>query len=156
VVPGTVIRFRAKPRPGRRVLVAFQTEDRTPLLGNAAPFTLDGKVPEAYAERLIQCHAAFDAARCLAEADPPAYRRTLDGFFSAMAQRLADNAEVTRTQSEARAQGTYLEQDQLPLFGRQRNLLTESVIERIGQQEEGLFRFPGMFGAVASLGKLVD
>jgi hypothetical protein len=156
VVPGTVIRFRGRPRPGRRVLVSFQTEDRTPLLGNAAPFTLDGQVPEAYSERLIRCHGAFDAVRRLAETDPPAYRKTLEGFFSAMAVRLAGNLEVARTQVEAREQGTYLDQDQLPLFGRQRNLLTESVIQRLAQQEEGLFRFPGMFGAVASLGKLID
>ncbi|MFA6110448.1 MAG: hypothetical protein WDA75_16920 [Candidatus Latescibacterota bacterium] len=156
VVPGRVIRFRGRPRPGRRVLVSFQTEDRTPLLGNAAPFTLDGQVPEAYNERLVRCHGAFAAMRRLAETDPPAYRRTLEGFFSAMAARLAGNPEVARTQAEAREQGTYLDQDQLPLFGRQRNLLTESVIQRLAQQEEGLFRFPGMFGAVASLGKLID
>ena len=31
VEPGAFVRFRGRPRPGGRVLVAFQTEDRSPL-----------------------------------------------------------------------------------------------------------------------------
>ena len=45
IEPGSIVRFRARPLEHHCVLVAFQTEDRTPLLGHAAPFTLDGEVP---------------------------------------------------------------------------------------------------------------
>ena len=62
IEPGSVVRFRARPLENHCVLVAFQTEDRTPLLGHAAPFTLDGEVPDDWRERLVKCHAAFDAA----------------------------------------------------------------------------------------------
>ena len=52
IEPGSVVRFRARPLEHHCVLVAFQTEDRTPLLGHAAPLTLDGEVPDDWRERL--------------------------------------------------------------------------------------------------------
>ncbi len=156
VVPGTVIRLRARPRPGRRVLVAFQTEDRTPLLGNAAPLLLSGELPAAYAQRLVRCHGDFAALQARALADPAAYRADLQAFFSTMAARLAEQSEVAPTQARARAEGSYRDDDPLPLFAGQAALLSPAVLTRIRAREDGLFRFPGMFGAVASLGKLLD
>jgi hypothetical protein len=156
VVPNTVIRLRARPRPGRRVLVAFQTEDRTPLLGNAAPLLRHGELPGGYAERLVRCHGDFAALQAGAVADLAAYRADLQAFFAAMATRLAEQSEVAPTQARARAAGSYRDDDPLPLFARQAALLSPAARARIRAREDGLFRFPGMFGAVASLAKLVD
>ena len=79
IEPGSVVRFRARPLENYCVLVAFQTEDRTPLLGHAAPFTLDGEVPDDWRERLVKCHAAFDAAA--ARASDGGHRPLLERFF---------------------------------------------------------------------------
>lgn len=156
IVPGMVIRVRARPRPGRRVVVAFQTEDRTPLLGNAAPFTLDGMVPDGYGERLRKCHAAFDRVKALAEGNIGEYRKALDLFFSGMAARIRRNEEIRAIQGEARAQGTYDADDQGIFFTRQRKLLSEEVMGRIRARDEALFRFPGMFGGITTLFKLIE
>ena len=155
LAPGAVARVRARPRSGRRVVAAFQTEDHTPLLGNAAPFTLDGAVPEDYAERLIKCHAAFDRVRGMADSDRQGYRELLDGFFQKMAAALEGDEEVERTQREARAQGPYDVADQEVMFARQQGLLTAEVVARIRRREEGLFRFPGMFGGITTLFNLI-
>jgi hypothetical protein len=156
LTPGIVARVRARPRPGRRVVAAFQTEDHTPLLGNAAPFTLDGAVPDDYAERLVKCHTAFDRVKGMADSDWQGYREILDGFFQKMAAALEEDEEVSRTQKEARAQGTYDVPDQEVMFARQQGLLTAEVVARIRSREEGLFRFPGMFGGITTLFNLID
>jgi hypothetical protein len=136
--------------------VAFQTEDRTPLLGNAGPFTLDGGVPDGYGERLVRCHAAFDRIRELAGRNPAEYQEALDRFFTGMAARIQGDEEVRRTQKVARVQGTYEVADQEALFARQRGLLTGEGIDRIRRRDEALFRFPGMFGGITTLFKLIE
>ena len=155
LVPGRVARLWVRPAPGRRALVAFQTEDRTPLQGNAAPFTLDGIVPEHYGERLRVCHAAFERVWSWAAGEPHRYREALARFFTDMEARIGADAAVAATQAAARATGTYDVADQEPLFARQQALLTADVVARIGAGAEELFRFPGMFGGVATLYRLL-
>ena len=155
IVPGMVIRVRARPRPGHRVLVGFQTEDRTPLLGNAAPFTLDFQVPEEFAARLVKAHAAFAEVKQLYLEGKSLYRSILQNFFNAMEQALSGNEEIIRIQGEARRQGAYDVDDEQSLSVRQRDLLSPEVVGRIGRQDEDLFRFPGMFGGITTLFKLI-
>jgi hypothetical protein len=154
--PGTVVRMVARPRPGRRVLVAFQTQDRTPLLGNAGPLILEGPVPAGYAERLVAAHAEFTRLRDLAASAPPRCSEALDRFFAAMAGRLEGRPEVHRAQEEAAEQGSYAVTDEQPLFARQRLLLDAAVLARIRAGDGEFFRFPGMFGGVAPLASLVQ
>ena len=154
IEPGTVVRFRARPLAHHGVLVAFQTEDRTPLLGHAAPFTLDGAVPDDWRERLVKCHAAFDAAA--AQVLGGGHRPLLERFFGTMAEKLAGVPEITAAQEQARREGSYSVAKQQALFERQRALLDEAVLARIRDQDETVFRFPGMFGGVAPLFNLVD
>ena len=154
IEPGSVVRFRARPLENHCVLVAFQTEDRTPLLGHAAPFTLDGEVPDDWRERLVKCHAAFDEAA--ARASDGGHRPLLEHFFGTMAEKLADDPEITATQEQARCEGSYAVAEEQALFDRQRTLLDEAVLARIREQDEAVFRFPGMFGGVAPLFNLVD
>ena len=156
VLPGTVIRVRARPRPGHRLLVGFQTEDRTPLRGHAAPFTLDNEVPEAYDARLVKAHAAFDTVKETARTDPARYRALLEGFFETMAGKIANDEEIRRIQEEARQQGAYEVADEGELFARQQALLTPEILERIRLQDEELFRFPGMFGGITTLFNLIE
>lgn len=151
IAPGRVVRLRARPRAGRRVVVAFQTQDRTPLLGNAGPFVLDGRVPDAYAERLIKAHGDFDKTRDLAGGDASGCQAVLDQFFAAMAARLEGRPEVQQTQEEASRAGSYTVVDEADLFARQRGLLTPPVVERIRGQDPALYRFPGMFGGITTL-----
>ena len=150
IEPGSVVRFRARPLEHHCVLVAFQTEDRTPLLGHAAPFTLDGEVPEDWRERLVKCHAAFDAASA------GSHRPLLERFFGTMAEKIAGDPEIAAAQDQARREGSYAVADEQALFDRQLALLDESVLDRIRDQDEAVFRFPGMFGGVAPLFSLVD
>ena len=154
IEPGTVVRFRARPLKHCCVFVAFQTEDRTPLLGHAAPFTLDGEVPDDWRERLVKCHAAFDTAS--ARASDGEHRPLLERFLGTMAEKLAGDPEITATQEQARREGSYAVADEQALFDRQRALLDEAVLDRILDQDEAVFRFPGMFGGVAPLFNLVD
>ena len=154
IEPGSVVRFRARPLEHRCVLVAFQTEDRTPLLGHAAPFTLDGEVPDDWSERLVKCHAAFDAAA--AKAADGGHRPLLERFLGTMAEKLAGDPEIAAAQEQARCEGSYAVAEEQALFGRQRALLDEAVLDRIRDQDEAVFRFPGMFGGVAPLFNLVD
>ena len=153
IEPGSVVRFRARPLEHHCVLVAFQTEDRTPLLGHAAPFTLDGEVPDDWRERLVKCHAAFDAA---AQASEGGHRPLLERFLGTMAEKLAGDSEVAAAQEQARREGSYAIAEEQALFDRQRALLDEAVLDRIRDQDEAVFRFPGMFGGVAPLFNLVD
>ncbi|MBT6146082.1 MAG: hypothetical protein HOH74_11665, partial [Gemmatimonadetes bacterium] len=91
-LPGSVQRLRARPRNGGRVLVAFQTEDRTPLLGHAAAWAGEGvAVPEEAGERVLLTHRAFDE---LAQAGGAAIRERLGAFMTAMENRLSDDAQV--------------------------------------------------------------
>ena len=150
IEPGSVVRFRARPLENYCVLVAFQTEDRTPLLGHAAPFTLDGEVPDDWRERLVKCHAAFDAA------SDGGHRPLLERFFGTMAEKLAGDPEIAAAQEQARREGSYAVAAEQALFDRQRALLDEGVLDRIRDQDEAVFRFPGMFGGVAPLFNLVD
>ncbi len=154
IEPGSIVRFRARPLEHCCVLVAFQTEDRTPLLGHAAPFTLDGEVPDDWRERLVKCHAAFDAAA--ARASDGGHRPLLERFFGTMAEQLAGDPEITAAQEQARREGSYAVADEQALFDRQRALLDEAVLVRIRDQDEAVFRFPGMFGGVAPLFNLID
>ena len=150
IEPGSVVRFRARPLENHCVLVAFQTEDRTPLLGHAAPFTLDGEVPDDWRERLVKCHAAFDAV------SDGGHRPLLERFFGTMAEKLAGDPEITATQEQARCEGSYAVAEEQVLFDRQRALLDEATLTRIRDQDEAVFRFPGMFGGVAPLFNIVD
>ena len=148
--PGSVVRLRAKPQAAARVLVAFQTEDRTPLAGHAAPFTMDGEVPDDYAERLRKCHLDFAAMQQLLVEEESGFRAVLNAFFGRMAVALKQNPAVEEARLEARDSGAY-DADNEVLFERQERLLTPEVVQRIAEGEEGLFRFPGMFGGVAPL-----
>ncbi len=154
IEPGSIVRFRARPLENHCVLVAFQTEDRTPLLGHAAPFTLDGEVPDDWRERLVKCHAAFDAAA--ARASDGGHRSLLERFLGTMAEKLAGDPEITAAQEQARREGSYAVAEEQALFDRQRALLDEGVLDRIRDQDEAVFRFPGMFGGVAPLFNLVN
>ncbi len=154
IEPGSVVRFRARPLEHCCVLVVFQTEDRTPLLGHAAPFTLDGEVPDDWRERLVKCHAAFDAAA--AQARDGGHRPLLERFFGSMAAKLAADPEIAAAQEQARREGSYAVEAEQALFDRQLALLDETVLARIRDQDEAVFRFPGMFGGVAPLFNLVD
>jgi hypothetical protein len=154
IEPGSVVRFRARPLEHCCVLVAFQTEDRTPLLGHAAPFTLDGEVSDDWRERLVKCHAAFDAAA--AQARDGGHRPLLERFFGTMAAKLAADPEIAATQGQARREGSYSVEEEQVLFDRQLALLDEAVLDRIRDQDEAVFRFPGMFGGVAPFFDLVD
>lgn len=153
IEPGTIVRFRARPVENQCVLVAFQTEDRTPLAGHAAPFTLDGEVPDDWCERLVKCHAAFDAAA--ARIPSGEHRPLLDRFLGTMADKLAGDPEITAARERARREGSYAVADEQALFDRQRALLDEAVLARIRDQDAALFRFPGMFGGVAPLFNLL-
>jgi hypothetical protein len=154
IEPGTVVRLRALPLEGHRVLVAFQTEDRTPLVGNAGPFTLDGVVPDDWRERLVTCHGAF--AEAAEQAKKGWHRPLLERFFGKMADVLAGHSEIAAIQAAAREQGSYDIIEEQILFDRQRELLDEAALERIKAQDEAVFRFPGMFGGVAPLFNLID
>ncbi len=154
IEPGTVIRLRALPLAGHRVLVAFQTEDRTPLSGNAGPFTLDGEVPEDWRERLVKCHAAFDEAA--EQAKKGWHRPLLQRFLETMADTVANDPEIEKIQDTARAAGSYDVVEEQVLFDRQRSLINEAALERIKAQDEAVFRFPGMFGGVAPLFNLIN
>lgn len=154
IEPGSVVRFRARPLKNHHVLVAFQTEDRTPLLGHAAPFTLDGAVPDDWRERVVKSHAAFDAAA--AQASGGGHRPLLKRFFATMAEKLADDPAISAAQEQARRTGSYAVAAEQALFDRQRALLDEALLARIRDQDEAVFRFPGMFGGVAPLFSLVD
>ena len=151
VEPRTVVRLRARPVAGQRVLVAFQTQDRTPLMGNAAPFTLDGVVPEEFAERLRKVHGVFDRVHGWWQDDRPAYQQALGAFFGGMAQRLAGNQEAAAIVAEAGRVGSYDVADERLLFDSQRSMLDAALLERIRSQDSELFRFPGMFGAITTL-----
>ena len=154
IEPGTIVRFRARALEDCCVLVAFQTEDRTPLLGHAAPFTLDGEVPDDWRERLVKCHAAFDTAAARASDD--GHRPLLERFFGTMAEKLVGDPEIAAAQGQARREGSYAVEEEQVLFDRQLALLDETVLDRIRDQDEAVFRFPGMFGGVAPLFNLID
>jgi hypothetical protein len=151
VEPQTVVRLRARPMAGQRVLVGFQTQDRTPLIGHAAPFTLDGVVPEDFAERLRKVHGVFAEVRGLWSDDRPAYLQALDGFFGGMTKRLDGNQEVAAVAAEARRVGSYDVVDEREFFDFQRAMLDAQLLERIRSQDGELFRFPGMFGGITTL-----
>ena len=154
IEPGSIVRLRALPLEGHRVLVAFQTEDRTPLSGNAGPFTLDGDVPEDWHERLVKCHAAFDEA--VEQAKNGWHRPLLQRFFETMADAVAEVPEIAKIQENARAAGSYDVVDEQVFFDRQRELLDEAALGKIRAQDEAVFRFPGMFGGVAPLFNLIN
>ena len=154
IEPGSVVRFRARSLEHCCVLVAFQTEDRTPLLGHAAPFTLDGEVPDDWRERLVKCYAAFDTVA--ARVSDGGHRPLLERFLGTMAEKLAGDPEVAAAQEQARREGSYAVADEQALFDRQCALLDEAVLARIRDQDEAVFRFPGMFGGVAPLFNLID
>ncbi|MFH1567909.1 MAG: hypothetical protein ABIL09_07895 [Gemmatimonadota bacterium] len=156
-LPGLLHRLRARGIGDGRVLVAFQTEDRTPLSGHAAPVNRgDQAAPTTHPERLLGAWAAFEALRALAGPDPGAYQRELARFFGRMANALSANPEMARIQAAAAAAGAYDAPDQDLLFRRQSALLIPEVLERVAAADPELFRFPGMFGAVAPLFSRLD
>ncbi len=152
IEPATVVRLRARPLENHCVLVAFQTEDRTPLLGHAAPFTLDGEVPDDWRERVVKCHAAFAATAARVGGE---HRPLLERFLGVMAEKLDGDPAIPAAQEQARCEGSYAVEDEQALFERQRTLFDEAVLARIRDQDEAVFRFPGMFGGVAPLFSLV-
>ncbi len=152
IEPRTIVRLRARPNGGRRVLVAFQTQDHTPLHGNAGPFVVEGAAPEDWRERLVYCHASFEETAAM---QPEERRAVLDSFFDAMTARIVDVAEIAPLRESARAVGSYSASDESLFFERQRALLSETTVARIARGDEGVFRFPGMFGGVAPLFSLV-
>lgn len=152
IEPRTVVRLRARTYSGQRVLVAFQTQDHTPLAGNAGPFVADGVVADDWRERISVCHAAFSAVAAM---DAAARKEVLDIFFARMAAALEGKAEIGAMQHAARAAGSYAVVDEDVCFVRQGQLLSTDVIERIRARDEAVFRFPGMFGAVAPLFNLL-
>ena len=153
VEPGAFIRFRARPRRGGRALIAFQTEDRSPLAGHAAPLISAGEVVPAEAgPRLARTTAAFESMRL----DATAARSRQAEMFAEMATIVHNSAEVTAAQQAASDAGSYAAGPSPALFDDARLLLTRDVIERIGAADAALFRFPGMFGAVAPLFALLE
>ncbi|MBT6148559.1 MAG: hypothetical protein HOH74_24200 [Gemmatimonadetes bacterium] len=153
VEPGAFVRFRARPRPGRRVLIAFQTEDRSPLAGHAAPLTAAGQtVPTEAGPRLDQTTAVFESLWL----DATAAQSRQAELFAHMATAVQNSTEVAAAQQSARDSGSYSVGGAADLFDLARSMLTEEVIERIGAADAALFRFPGMFGAVAPLFPLLD
>jgi hypothetical protein len=152
IEPGTVVRLRARSYGEKRVLVAFQTQDHTPLLGNAGPFKIDGIIPEGWCERLAACHADFAIVARMAAASRG---EALNYFFARMSAALEGKRELGELQCAARAVGSYGASDEGAFFARQRQLLSAEVIERVRDQDEAVFRFPGMFGAVAPLFNLI-
>ena len=151
IEPQSVVRLRARPQPGGRVLVAFQTQDRTPLMGNAAPFTLDGEVPDRWDERLRKGHEAFAAVAGLWSGDRPAYEAALERFFGSMAEELEGDDAVAAVCEEARGAGSYDAADEGVFFDYQEGMLDEPLLARIRAQDPEMFRFPGMFGGIATL-----
>ncbi|MCY3760370.1 MAG: hypothetical protein OXH50_03910 [Gemmatimonadetes bacterium] len=151
IEPQSVVRLRARPQPGGRVLVAFQTQDRTPLMGNAAPFTLDGEVPEGWDERLRKGHEAFTEVAGLRAGDRPAYEAALERFFGSMAEKLEGDAAVAAVCEEARGSGSYDAADEGAFFDCQEGMIDEPLLARIRSRDPELFRFPGMFGGIATL-----
>ena len=151
IEPQCVVRLHARPQPGGRVLVAFQTQDRTPLMGNAAPFTLDDEVPERWDERLRKGHEAFTEAAGLWAGDRPAYEAALEGFFGSMAEKLEGDAAVAAVTEEARGAGSYDAADEGVFFDYQEGMIDGRLLARIRAQDPELFRFPGMFGGIATL-----
>ena len=120
----------------------FRRQDRTPLMGNAAPFTLDGEVPERWDERLGKGHAAFAEAAGLWSGDRPAYEAALERFFGSMAEKLEGDAAVAAVCEEARGAGSYDAPDEGPFFDYQEGMLDEPLLARIRAQDPELFRFP--------------
>ena len=79
----------------------------------------------------------------------------LNRFFDAMAVRLADLAEIPPLRESARTVGSYAAPDEALFFDRQRVLLSETTTARVARADDEVFRFPGMFGAVAPLFNLI-
>ena len=117
IEPRTVVRLRARPYKDQRVLVAFQTQDHTPLQGNAGAFVVNDIIPEDWRQRLAVCHAVFTAVAAMAAAPR---REALDLFFARMATGLAGNSEICAIQEAARAAGSYGSVDEDAFFVRQR------------------------------------
>ena len=151
IEPQSVVRLRARPQPGGRVLVAFQTQDRTPLMGNAAPFTLDGEVPDRWDERLRKGHAEFAEVAGLWSSDRQGYEAALERFFGSMAEKLEGDAAVAEVCQEASRAGSYGAEEERPFFDYQKGMLDEPLLARIRAQDPELFRFPGMFGGITTL-----
>ena len=93
-------------------------------------------------------HEAFERTFLMDSEDR---RRELISFFSYMSSTMKDDSKLECLQEAARSAGSYDVKDQGVCFARQKNLLTDEVINRISRGDEKLFRFPGMFGAVAPL-----
>ena len=151
--PLTVIRLRLRPKPGRRAIVAFQTEDQTPLAGNAGPYSLQGvNLSTDPFDRFVASQEAFEQTSSM---DSKNRNQELAGFFSEMALNLKDGSELEFLQDSARSAGSYDAGDQNTFFIRQKTLLTDGVLYRISKADPELFRYPGMFGAVAPLFSLL-
>jgi hypothetical protein len=73
-----------------------------------------------------------------------------------MARAVGDDADVAASQMAARAAGSYAAGPAAELFAKASRLLSPDVIHRIRGGDSTLFRFPGMFGAVAPLFPLLE
>ena len=67
-----------------------------------------------------------------------------------------DEEALLQVRREAEQLGSYASAPSEELFDRQRNLLSEGVVERIQKADAELFRFPGMLGAVSPLFPLLN
>jgi hypothetical protein len=151
--PLTVIRLRLRSKPGRRAIVAFQTEDQTPLAGNAGPYSLQGvDLSTDPFDRFVESQEAFEQTSSM---DSKKRNQELAAFFSEMESNFKDVSELEFLQGSARSAGSYDARDQNTFFMRQKILLTDGVLDRISKGDPELFRYPGMFGAVAPLFSLL-
>jgi hypothetical protein len=154
-LPGHVQRIRARPREKGRVLVAFQTEDRTPLAGHAGAWLGDEaeSVPDNPSQRVLLTHRAFNK---LAASDPSQIQQQVTAFMQKMHDQLVEDESIEAEHAAAKAAGSYLAGADDALFERQRDLINPTVLAQIAAMDTGRFRFPGMFGAVAPLFYLVS
>ena len=133
--------------------MAFQTEDRSPLFGHATPLTATGQtVPTDPGARLEQTTAALQTLGL----DAALARTRLRELFAHMARAVGHDADVAASQKAARAAGSYAAGPAAELFAKASRLLSPDVIHRIRGGDSTLFRFPGMFGAVAPLFPLLE
>ncbi|MBT4612863.1 MAG: hypothetical protein HOM68_08155 [Gemmatimonadetes bacterium] len=152
-LPGHVQRIRALPREKGRVLVAFQTEDRTPLAGHAVAWMGDEaeSVPDDPAQRVLLTHRAFNK---LAASEPAQIQQQVTAFMRQMSD-LVQNESIEAEHRTAKAAGSYQAGADDALFERQRCLVNSSVLAQIAARDAARFRYPGMFGAVAPMYDLV-
>ena len=104
-------------------------------------------MPTEAGARLARTTATFEALR----RDTAAARSRQGELFADMAAVVEKSPEVAVAQKAARDSGSYAAGSSADLFEAARAMLTPEVLERIRTADPAVFRFPGMFGAVAPL-----